>query len=47
MYTMLLKKRVTVGMIYKILCKYGEGPRDGGDLYENIVAVLMERDTRG
>ena len=47
MYTMLLKKRVTVGMIYKILCKYGEGPRDGGDLYENIVAVLMERGTRG
>jgi len=36
MYTILFEKKVTVGKLYKILCKYGEGRRTGGDLYEYI-----------
>ena len=40
MYTMLLEKRITVGKLYKILCKYGEGRKTGGDLNDYIRTVI-------
>ena len=40
MYTMLLEKRFTVGMLYKILCKYCEDFRAGINLYGYIRSSL-------
>lgn len=40
MHTLLLEKKITVGRLYEILCKYGEGSKDGKDLYEYIRSSL-------
>ena len=40
MHELLLEKKVTVRMLYEVLCKYGEGSRDGKDLYEHLRSSL-------